>query len=245
MENTIDDYLNYLKKIKNIAYNTEVSYRQDLKKMENYFKESGITEVHKITETSLNSYILFLERKGFTNATISRNVASLKGYFDYLFKMKLIDESITEWIKSPKVERKQLATMKKSEMEKLLASFEGTTVKSIRDKAMIVLFCDTVVKVSELLNLSIYDVNFEFDYIICKGTKKDRMISFSNRTKSVLLKYFESSRDDLLNGKINKYLFVNIKGEQMSRQGFWKIIKEHSKKSGIDASVTFSMIKRS
>ncbi|MDD3141721.1 MAG: tyrosine-type recombinase/integrase, partial [Lachnospiraceae bacterium] len=110
---------------------------------------------------------------------------------------------------------------------------------------MIVLFCDTVVKVSELLNLSIYDVNFEFDYIICKGTKKDRMISFSNTTKSVLLKYFESSRDDLLNGKINKYLFVNIKGEQMSRQGFWKIIKEHSKKSGIDASVTFSMIKRS
>lgn len=238
MISEIEEFSGYLKQVKRTADNTVISYHRDLVQMAAFLTEKGITEVGRVTKTSLNSYILELEREGKAATTISRTLASMKAFFYYEFCQGRIKRNPAELIRAPKVERKLPAILSVDEVTRLLEQPSGQTPKELRDKAMLELLYATGIRVSELIRLELRDVNMSIGFITCRDGVKERMIPFGKATKAALLSYLESSREILLKGRESLWLFTNCSGGPMSRQGFWKIIKYYGAKAGITGELT-------
>ncbi len=238
MEERIPDFIEYLSKVKNASESTIQSYRRDLKRLVAFLYGKGVEELTEVTPTILNSYILFLEREGFSTATVSRNVASIKAFFHYVVEYHMVNEDPARCIKAPHIDRKLPEIMTVSEVEQLLISPNLTTDKGIRDKAMLELLYATGMRVTELISVKLFDVNLMFDYLICRDGGKERVIPFGREAKRATLEYLERARENLLKGRESDFLFVNCQGNPMSRQGFWKLLKQYGREAGIQADIT-------
>ena len=238
MTEDIKDFVVYLREVKRTSANTEVSYQRDLLQMASYLREKGITEVSKVTRTSLNSYILHLEKEGKATTTISRVLASMKAFFHYELSCGRIRRDPAELIKAPRVEKKLPTILTVEEVNCLLAQPGGEAPKEIRDKAMLELLYATGIRVSELIHLKLEDVNLNVGFITCRDGVKERTVPFGKVARQSLMDYMERSRKVLLKGSESKWLFTNCSGKPMSRQGFWKIIKYYGEKAGIQADIT-------
>jgi integrase/recombinase XerD len=238
MEQDIVSFIEYLHNVKKTTVNTELSYQRDLRKMEAYFVHQNINELSKVTYTNLNSYILYLERNGFAVATISRNIASIKAFFNYLFKEGKISNDVTELLKSPKIEKKVPDVLTVEEVELLLKQPINSTPKEIRDKAMLELLYATGIRVTELISLKCLDINYNMGYIICHDKNKERIIPFGKKASVALEQYMNIARSFLVDDETNLILFTNCSGKPMSRQGFWKLIKYYAKKANIKSEIT-------
>lgn len=238
MEYEVNAFITYLHNEKKISENTEVSYKRDLTKLSAYLDGQGVTEVGKITFTNLNSYVLYLEKNKLSPATISRNIASIKAFYHFLYKGHLVTEDVAEGLKAPKIEKKAPEIMSMPEVVRLLEQPDTGSSKGIRDKAMLELLYATGIRVSELISLKLADVNMQMGFILCRDAAKERVIPFGNKARSALLQYLESSRSILIEDEESDILFVNCSGQPMSRQGFWKLIKHYAKKAGITADIT-------
>ena len=238
MEGNIQAFVSYLSSEKSASYNTQISYERDLKKLKEYLAQQGIFNVKEVSETSLNSYVLFLEKEGKAAATVSRYIASFKGFFEYCLKHGIVTEDPTEHLKPPKVEKKFPQILTISETKKLMDSPDLKSDKGIRDKAMLELLYATGIRVSELLSLKIEDMNLNMEYVVCHEKSKDRIIPFGSAAKAALETYMENTREQMIGGVQSEYLFVNCSGKPMSRQGFWKLIKYYAEKVGIEKEIT-------
>ena len=238
MEREISEFISYLHNIKKTSNNTELSYKRDLMKVRQYLDEQEISDVRDITFDMLNSYIVYLEENHFAAASISRNVASIKAFFHYLQKQGTIEEDISEQLKSPKIVKKLPEIMTPDEVVCLLEQPKGDNPKEIRDKAMLELLYATGIRVTELISLEVSDVNMQMGYIVCRDPGKERVIPFGPAARKALENYFEKSRKVMIADLQSDILFVNCSGQQMSRQGFWKLIKHYAKKAGIEADIT-------
>lgn len=238
MLSDITNFAEYLREVKKTSRNTELSYQRDLIQLSAYLEEQGITEVGKVTKTSLNSYILYLEREGKATTTISRMLASMKAFFHYEFSLGKIPKDPAELLKAPKIEKKAPTILSVEEVEMLMAQPKGKKPKEIRDKAMLELLYATGIRVSELVHLELTDVNLPVGFITCRDDQKERNIPFGCTTKKALVDYLENGRESLLKGKEANWLFVNCSGKAMSRQGFWKIIKYYGEMAGIQSDIT-------
>ncbi len=238
MQREIDSFISYLHNVKRVSNNTEMSYKRDLNKFALYMSTQGVTDVSKITETMLNSYILYLEDNKFSAATVSRNIACLKSFYHFLFKEAVVAKDISENLRAPKVEKKIPEIMTTDEVVRLLEQPKGGTTKDVRDKAMLELLYATGIRVSELISLKVSDVNLQMGYIVAQDSSKERVIPFGHEAKVALTRYMEDARNEMLLDKSSNILFVNCSGEPMSRQGFWKLIKFYAKKAGIEADIT-------
>lgn len=245
MEKTIEQFISFLRDMKNVSDNTAVSYRRDLLKMEKYLKKQGIYDVSKVTSTSMNSYVLWLEKEGCASSTILRYIASMKSYFQYLMQMHMIDEDPAMLLKGPVIEKKSPSVLSVDKVELLLAQPCGDTPKEIRDKAMLELLYATGIRVSELINIRLEDINLELCYVVCQDKSKERIIPFGNSAKKAVNTYIERARKVLLKDNESELLFLNCSGKQMSRQGFWKIIKNYGEKAGIEEDITPHTIRHS
>lgn len=238
MLSDITNFAEYLREVKKTSRNTELSYQRDLIQLSAYLEEQGITEVGKVTKTSLNSYILYLEREGKATTTISRMLASMKAFFHYEFSLGKIPKDPAELLKAPKIEKKAPTILSVEEVEMLMAQPKGKKPKEIRDKAMLELLYATGIRVSELVHLELTDVNLPVGFITCRDDQKERNIPFGCTTKKALVDYLENGRESLLKGKEANWLFVNCNGKAMSRQGFWKIIKYYGEMAGFQSDIT-------
>lgn len=245
MENRVLDYVEFLKKEKGISVNTEMAYRRDLMKLVRYLESQDITEVEKITATNLNSYMLYMEKQGLTNTTISRNVASMKGFFQYLEKHGMIEEDVSASLASPKIERRAPKSASKDDVKKVLAVPTGKTPKLLRDKAMIELLYSTGIMVEELVSLKVGDINMELGYLQCHFDNNQNAYPMDRQAQKAMRAYLKNGRDKLLKGNESDVLFPNISGKKMSRQGFWKILKGYAAKAGIKGTITPSMLRHS
>lgn len=245
MEQEIKAFISYLHNVKATSKNTELSYKRDLSKMGHFLEEQGITEAGKVTTTNLNSYILYLEKNKFAAATVSRNIASIKAFYHYLIKEGITTEDVSEVLKSPKIEKKIPEILSTEEVFKLLDQPQGDMPKELRDKAMLELLYATGIRVTELISLTMADVNLQMGFIVCRDAHKERVIPFGTEAKKALLAYLNNARDNILTDKNEKILFVNCSGQAMSRQGFWKLIKFYAKKAGIVADITPHTIRHS
>ena len=238
MEKEIDQFISYLHNTKKTSGNTEMSYRRDLNKVLKYMKEQGIAEVSEITVTHLHSYILYLEKNHFAAATISRNIASIKAFYHYLWKEGKVPEDISEVLKPPKIEKKIPEILSEEQVNRLLEQPGTESPKEVRDKAMLELLYATGIRVTELISLKVTDVNLKLGFIVCRDNNKERVVPFGREAKNALLRYLESARRDMIENEEEDTLFVNYSGQPMSRQGFWKLIKYYAKKAGIEEDIT-------
>lgn len=238
MEKAIDSFIIYLHNIKKTSENTEMSYRRDLLKVRHFMEEQGICDVSKISATNLNSYVLYLEKNQFSAATISRNIASLKAFYHYMFREGMVREDVSEKLKAPRIEKKIPEILTMEEVIKLLEQPSGNSPKEIRDKAMLELLYATGIRVTELITLKLADVNLQMGFIICRDAAKERVVPFGKEARSALIKYLDGTREKMMEDPACEYLFANCSGQPMSRQGFWKLIKHYAKKAGITADIT-------
>lgn len=240
----INDFVDYLINIKRASNNTVASYRRDLVKLNQFLAESGYTDWNQVTGTSLNSYVLQLEKHGLSSATVSRNIASMKAFFLFLLKQKEIEEDPCESLKSPKIEKKAPIILTPEEINLLLNQPNGDSPKEIRDKAMLELLYATGIRVTELIELQVTDVNLSMRFLQCHSNHKYRVIPFTNEAKESLERYLRKVRDVMCK-EDEVALFVNCQGAPMTRQGFWKIIKYYSAKAGIHKDITPHTIRHS
>lgn len=238
MINAIQEYISYLHNVKRTSHNTEISYERDLKKAALYFEGQQIEDLTKVTATNLNSYMLHLEKEHMSPATVSRSVAALRSFFQYLVREKKLKADPSGQLKPPKVEKKAPAILTVEEVDLLMRQPDTGTAKGIRDRAMLELLYATGIRVSELIHLKTGDVNLNMGYIACADQGKDRIIPFGETAGRAVKAYLETARSSLLKGKDSEYLFTNCTGSPMSRQGFWKVLKGYVADAGIVTDIT-------
>lgn len=231
-------FIDYLKETKNASASTVSSYQRDLRKLETYLTEHGILDMEHVTATNLNSYVLYLEKQGLSTATVSRSVASMKAFFHYAYYKRKIETDPTETIKAPHIEKKLPGILSMDETVRLIEQPSKDTPKEIRDRAMLELLYATGIRVSELITLKVFDINLVLNYIVCRDGEKERVIPFGDCSRRSMERYLREGREALLKGQESEYLFVNCSGSVMSRQGFWKLIKQYAARAGIVADIT-------
>ena len=238
MTTEIEAFIHYLEDVKQSSRNTVVSYQRDLRQLKEYLERQGIEEPSRVTKTSLNAYISYLQRKGKATTTISRILASTKAFFHYEFMEGNIHRDPAELLKTPKIEKKIPLILSVEEVNRFLEQPDGTSAKEIRDKAMPELLYATGIRVSELIGLKLQDVNLSVGFLICRDGEKERMIPFGNKVIQYLNTYLDQARPELIKENESVWLFTNCSGRQMSRQGFWKIVKYYGDKAGIQVDIT-------
>lgn len=238
MTTEIEAFIHYLEDVKQSSRNTVVSYQRDLRQLKEYLERQGIEEPSRVTKTSLNAYISYLQRKGKATTTISRILASTKAFFHYEFMEGNIHRDPAELLKTPKIEKKIPLILSVEEVNRFLEQPDGTSAKEIRDKAMLELLYATGIRVSELIGLKLQDVNLSVGFLICRDGEKERMIPFGKKVNQYLKTYLDQARPELIKENESVWLFTNCSGRQMSRQGFWKIVKYYGDKAGIQVDIT-------
>ncbi|MDE7354558.1 MAG: tyrosine recombinase [Acetatifactor sp.] len=237
IQDKIAEYTAALKEQKT-APNTVAAYERDLYQMAEYFMPDYSGAYRQITQGQLQSYIYQLEADGKRPATIARAVASIKAFFRYLEQSGEIAGSPAQRLKAPRVEKGVPYIMTPQEAVRLLRQPQGDTAKAIRDRAMLELLYATGIRVSELVRLQTDDVNLAMEYLVCSHGARERVIPFGRTAKQSLERYLEKARPELVKDVSCMMLFTNLSGQQMSRQGFWKLLKQYAKAAGIQEEIT-------
>lgn len=238
MEEHIRAFIGYLKDVKGMSGNTVLSYQRDLYKLAEFLRGQSIMEAGDITALSLHEYVRFLEAGGFKAATISRNIASVRAFCHYLAGEGIVNAAVADNLKAPRVEKRAPDVLNEKEVARLLEQPGRDKPIHLRDRAMLELLYSTKIRVSELIALNMQDVNMEMSYIICHDIKKDRAIPFGERAGKALEEYVENARGKLLKDEKEQAFFVNCSGSGMSRQGFWKLLKNYARAAQITKEIT-------
>jgi len=238
MEQLISNYIDYLEQGKHLAENTLQSYRRDIELYIMYLREQNINNISYTDKSIIIEYLLYLQKKGRATSTISRNLASIRSFYQYLARNKIIENDPTEELESPKVEKKLPQILSTQEVELLLEQPKCTDLKGCRDKAMLELLYATGIRVSELINLNVSDVNFEIGFLKCNKGNKERIIPIGSVALKALQNYMTKARKNMVKSNDEKALFVNINGRRLTRQGFWKIIKQYKNQAKILKDIT-------
>lgn len=236
-KNIVESFLDFLQKDKKLSDNTLQSYNRDIKLYCNYLEENGLDPI-KTNEEELNTYLISLKDNGKAVSTVSRNLASLRSFYQYLYRTKVITEDPTISLESPKIERKLPKVLSSEQVELLLEQPKCVDLKGYRDKAMLELVYATGIRVTELISLNLGDIDLESGYIKCVGKTKERIIPIGTLAIDALKEYVEKSRKFLLKDEADQALFVNVNGHRLTRQGFWKIIKQYKTQANIDIDIT-------
>ena len=224
MEKQISSFLEFIKDDKKLSENTLQSYRRDIVQFEQYTNNNRIN-YQKITDEEMKKYFDYLQETGKKTSTISRNVASIRSFYQFLVRNKKVKKDPTEKIQSPKVEKKVPSILTSSEIELLLDQPKNIDLKGIRDKAMLEFAYATGMRVTEIISLNIEDVNLKDGLVSCKYGSRQRNIPLGSLSLKALADYIENSRPILIKDEKVNALFVNTNGKRLTRQGFWKIIK--------------------
>ena len=245
MEQRIVDFTEYLRNDKKSSENTVLSYARDLKGFSRFMKESGVLDPAKVNRTNVMAYVYELQKQNKAGATVSRNIASIRSFFQFLQKKGIVADNPAADLELPKVEKKVPEILSLEKVELLLEQPSGEEDKEVRDKAMLELLYATGIRVTELISLRVEDVNLPLEYIRCGGENKSRIIPIGAQAKFSLRKYLEKVRENMILRADEETLFVNCNGKPMTRQGFWKIIKAYAKKAGIEEDITPHMLRHS
>ncbi len=243
MELIIQDFIDYLKS-RQVSKNTLVSYERDINQLVAHLKQVD-KKMIDATSDDLQSYIVYMQTVGKSNATISRSVASIKAFYKYLVKNKVIEKNISEGLVAPKVEKKELSILTPREVECLLEQPNSSDLKGQRDKAMLEVLYATGIRVTELISIKVTDVNLHSGYIKVKKKNKERTIPIGNVALKCLSEYIENVRPLLIKTEEEETLFINANGQKMTRQGFWKILKQYKDQAKIDKELTPHTIRHS
>ena len=238
MLDLIQAYENYLTKVKQASGNTVASYMRDIRQFSEWLREEQGLEVVEAAQVNIGRYLGHLEEDGRSAATVSRNLASLKNFYSYVVSSGFMEQTPVVEIHVDRGEKKLPQILTSREIELLLAQPVCVDAKGFRDKAMLEVMYATGIRVSELIDLNVDNVNLELGVIKCSGSKKSRVIPLYPAAMKALTTYLTGVRDAMVTDPEEKALFVNVNGVRMSRQGFWKILKYYQATAHIDKEIT-------
>lgn len=238
MLDLIQAYENYLSKVKQASVNTICSYMRDIRQFSTWLGLTEQIDVIDAQQQNIVDFLSFLEDEGRTGATVSRCLASLKNFYAYVVSSGFLEKTPVSDIHVDRGEKKLPQILSGREIELLLAQPICVDSKGYRDKAMLEVMYATGIRVSELINLNIDDVNIEQGIIKCNTQKKSRIIPLYPAALNALKVYIRDIREAMLSVPSEKALFVNLNGVRMSRQGFWKILKHYQITAHIDKEIT-------
>lgn len=244
MERQLKFFFDFLENDKKLSDNTLQSYKRDLKQFKRYLEACEISYNH-VKEEDINDYIKELQESGKKASSISRCIASIRSFYQFVLKRKKIKVDPTANIQSPKIEKRVPSVLTSKEVELLLNQPKDIDLKGIRDKAMLEFAYATGMRVTEIISLNIDDVNLEERYVTCKTGSKERNIPLGTMSLNALKEYVEEARDVLIRNDDEKALFVNINGGRLTRQGFWKIIKYYKEQAHITKDITPHVLRHS
>jgi len=245
VKEVIDSFLNYLAVEKGYSENTIVAYRNDLYQLAGFIEEeaarSGIIPPWAgFNRQSMLSYLLNLKERGYVATTVARKVAAVKSFFDFMVAEGIIKASPTEGVGSPKTGRSLPKPISISEARRLIEQpGKLSTPDAKRDKAMLELLYASGMRVSELVSLNLADIDTKGGYVRCFGKgHKERMIPIYEQAALTVGEYINEARPQLSPSSDETALFLNRRGERLTRQGLWQILKGYAKKAGLEAQVT-------
>ncbi len=244
MQKQIKNFLNFIENDKKVSQNTLQSYRRDILQYENYVEENKINYL-KVDEEIIRGYLKHMNDIGKKSSTISRSLASIRSFYQYLLRVKKVKRDPTEGIQSPKIEKRVPSVLTSQEVELLLEQPKNVDLKGIRDKAMLEFAYATGMKVTEIISLDIDDVNLEEGYVTCEGKERTRNIPLGSLSLEALKDYIENSRNILIKDEKVTALFVNTNGQRLTRQGFWKIVKYYKDQAHITKDITPHILRHS
>lgn len=239
MEQHASSFISYLAEQRGLTGSTLESYSRDLKQFLAYLQDRSTTDLNEVTRTGILLYFSALKSNGKAPATITRTSVTLRAFFQYLVKERIIEHDPLVMVELPKADKKLPQTLTVEETEKLLDMPAPSTPLGLRDKAMLELLYATGIRVSELISLNVQDVNGDLRFLrCCSDSGKERIIPFGSVTADWVNQYLKESRPQLITAQNEEALFPNRLGSRMSRQGFWKVLKKYGKDAAIEQDIT-------
>lgn len=246
MNNLVDSFLSYQAAVKGLSKNTLESYRRDVLKFLDYLEKRHMSRIEGVKYNNILEYLTTLQAEGINIRSVARNLVSLKQFFKFLLLEKIIVNDPSLSIKTPKMKRSIPGFLSLEDVERILSAPNPTSNEGIRDRAMLETLYACGIRVSELVNLELNSVNFELGYVTVYGKgSKERLVPTGDKARTALKNYLALSRPNILKTRSSPYLFVTRRGEGMTRQGFWKILKNYAIKCGISKKISPHTIRHS
>lgn len=238
MLDLVHAYENYLSKVKKASANTIASYMRDIRQYSQWLQEHVGIDVVDAQQLNISDYLSHLEENGRSGATLSRALASLKNFYSYVVSTGFIEKTPVTDVRVERGEKKIPQILTGREIELLLSQPVCVDAKGYRDKAMLEVMYATGIRVTELIDLNVSDVNLDLGIIKCTGSRKSRAIPLYPAALRALTNYLDNVRTSMLADPQETALFVNVSGIRMSRQGFWKILKHYQSTAHIEKEIT-------
>ena len=233
-----EQYINFLKETKKASENTFLAYMRDINKFYKYAELIGLSDYTEVDKTTVEAYKKHLNDEGLSSSSVSRALSALRSLMQFLVSSGTVKSNPAKEIHNDKVQKSLPSVLSNKEIDALLSQPKGKDPKSLRDKAILELLYATGIKVSELIELDISDINLQLSIVRCVKGDKERIIPLYPLAAKAVAEYINSSRMMLVFRQEETALFVNVAGERMTRQGLWKIIKGYAEAAKIHSTIT-------
>lgn len=246
MKEALEEFLDYLTVEKNLAANTLLAYRRDLKKYLAFCQKYGYSSWEQVTLEEINSFLTELRQQGLDPKSLSRQIVSLRNFHRFLVAEGRITHDPTVNLDSPRPWQKLPHFLSLEEIDRLLSTPELSSPLGQRDKAMLDCLYATGLRASELVELTLQGLNLSAGFLRCLGKgSKERLVPLGSQALASLKSYLGGARFTLAKNKSSPYVFLSRRGDKMTRQGFWKLLKQYARKSGITKKVSPHVLRHS
>lgn len=246
MEQLLDQFLHYLVVEKGLSKNTIEAYSHGLSRFLNHLREKGVEEIRDVGKFHVRGFLLTLRKRKLSTKTIVRNLVVVRTFFRFLIQEGILESNPVEELESPKVAKTLPEILTLREIEQLLEQPKLQTPLGIRDRAMLEILYATGMRVSELTHLPAHQVNLEGGYVLLYGKgSKERVVPLGSEAMKWVALYLKTARGKLAKGKESALLFINRSGRGMSRQGFWKNLKDYARRAGLRKRITPHLLRHS
>lgn len=246
MEQLLDQFLHYLVVEKGLSKNTIEAYSHDLSRFLDYLREKGVKQFRDIGKFDIRGFLLSLKRKNLSTKSIGRDLSAIRTFFRFLIQEGILETNPIEDLESPKVAKKLPEILSLKEIEQILEQPDLQTPLGIRDRAMLEMLYATGMRVSELTHLPTHQVNLEGGYVLLYGKgSKERIVPLGSEAMKWVAVYLGTARGILAKRKESPFLFINRSGKGMSRQGFWKNLRDYAQRAGLRKRITPHLLRHS
>ena len=238
----VEQFLNFLSVERAVSPNTIAAYRNDLSQFIAFLNDElgdFDEDWRDVTNETLAAYVLHLHHKGYSDTTRARKVASVRSLFGFLHEEGVVETDPTENLRSPRLGRSLPKALTVEEVERLLDAPDQATPEGSRDSAMLELLYASGMRVTELVSLDMEDIDYEQGFVRCFGKgSKERLVPVHSEATRLVKSYVDNGRSELASSRTGKAIFLNKRGDRLTRQGFWLILKKLATKAGIKSEIT-------
>jgi integrase/recombinase XerD len=246
METFLDQFLHYLIVEKGLSKNTIEAYSHGVTRFLNHLRTKGVQEIREVDKFHVRGFLLALKNKKLAPKSIVRNLVAIRTFFRFFIEEGILEKNPVEDLESPKVAKALPEILSLKEIEQILEQPNLQTSLGVRDRAMLEILYATGMRVSELTHLPIHQVNLEGGYVLLYGKgSKERIVPLGSEAMKWVHLYLTTSRGILAKGRESPFLFINRSGKGMSRQGFWKNLKDYARKAGLRKRITPHLLRHS